>query len=192
MLDDSTHREQIRLVGSGATSISSDAYGNITISSTNTNTNTYVTQNTTTTTEYRPFLLGYNTASITGNFANTTNLSYYANTLRVQPSTGNIKANGDITAARMFQNSDIRLKQNISGINTSNIDNVNLVEFNWKKDNKKDYGVIAQNLEEYYPELVNTDNSGMKTVNYDSLYAIKIKRLEERIKELEDKLWQMN
>lgn len=38
--DNSTYRSQIRLVGGGATSISSDANGNITISSTDTNTNT--------------------------------------------------------------------------------------------------------------------------------------------------------
>ncbi len=38
--DDNTYRNQIRLVGSGATTISSDANGNITISSTDTNTNT--------------------------------------------------------------------------------------------------------------------------------------------------------
>lgn len=40
--DDNTYRNQIRLVGSGATSVSSDASGNITISSTNTDTH-YVT-----------------------------------------------------------------------------------------------------------------------------------------------------
>lgn len=38
--DDSTYRSQVRLVGGGATTISSDASGNITISSTDTNTNT--------------------------------------------------------------------------------------------------------------------------------------------------------
>ena len=38
--DDNTYRNQIRIVGSGATSVSSDASGNITISSTDTNTNT--------------------------------------------------------------------------------------------------------------------------------------------------------
>ena len=38
--DNSTHRAQIRLVGGGATTVTSDANGNITISSTDTNTNT--------------------------------------------------------------------------------------------------------------------------------------------------------
>lgn len=41
--DDSTHRSQIRLVGSGATTVKSDASGNITISSTDTDTNTTYT-----------------------------------------------------------------------------------------------------------------------------------------------------
>lgn len=41
--DDSTHRAQIRLVGSGATIVKSDANGNVTISSTNTDTKVYNT-----------------------------------------------------------------------------------------------------------------------------------------------------
>ena len=99
---------------------------------------------------------------------------------------------GSITATKMFRSSDIRLKDNICPVDTSKIDDIKLIEFNWKSDNKKDYGVIAQDLEVYYPELVNTDDTGMKSVNYESLYAIKIARLEERIKELEDKLWLKN
>jgi hypothetical protein len=42
VIDDNTYRSQIKLVGSGATTVSSDASGNITISSTDTNT-TYST-----------------------------------------------------------------------------------------------------------------------------------------------------
>ncbi len=38
--DNSTYRSQVRLIGSGATTVTSDANGNITISSTDTNTNT--------------------------------------------------------------------------------------------------------------------------------------------------------
>ena len=41
--DDSTHRSQIRLVGSGVTTVTSDGSGNITISSTDTDTNTTYT-----------------------------------------------------------------------------------------------------------------------------------------------------
>ena len=41
--DNSTHRAQIRLVGSGATIVKSDANGNVTISSTNTDTKVYNT-----------------------------------------------------------------------------------------------------------------------------------------------------
>ena len=106
--------------------------------------------------------------------------------------TGNLTISGTLTANALFKSSDVRLKELIQPINTSNIDNIDLIEFNWKSDNKKDYGVIAQDLEVYYPELVNTDDTGIKSVNYESLYAIKISRLEERIKELEDKLCQKN
>ena len=189
VVDNESYREQFNLIGGTNVTITSDASKNITINSSYTDTNTYVTQNVTTMSEYRPFLLGYNTATISGNFANITSSSFYANTLRVQPSTGNIITSGTITASKMFKSSDRSLKEKIGKINLSNIDKINLIEFNWKSDNKKDYGVIAQDLEVYYPELVNTDDNGMKTVNYESLYAVKIARLEERIKELEGKLW---
>ena len=105
---------------------------------------------------------------------------------------GNLTITGTLTANALFKDSDVRLKELIQPINASNIDNIDLIEFNWKDSGKKDYGVKAQDVEAYYPELVNTDDTGIKSVNYESLYAIKIARLEERIKELEDKLCQKN
>ena len=91
--------------GSAAKTIDIKAGSNVsitkaenTVTINSTNTNTYVTQNTTTTTAYRPFLLGYDTTTILGNFENITSSSFYANTLRVQPSTGNIISSGTITA----------------------------------------------------------------------------------------------
>lgn len=55
--DDNTYRNQIRLVGGGATTVTSDANGNITISSTDTNTNTKNTAGSTNTTS-KIFLIG--------------------------------------------------------------------------------------------------------------------------------------
>ena len=94
---------------------------------------------------------------------------------------------GNVLATGFYESSDIQLKTNIQPINFTN--NIELVSFNWKKDGSKSYGVIAQQVEEHYPELVSTDEStGYKSVNYDAVLIIKCAQLENRIKQLEKEL----
>ena len=64
------------------------------------------------------------------------------------------------------------------------------VEFNWKETNKKSSGVIAQQLESILPHLVETNDLGLKSVNYSGIigYLIEsVKELSERVIELEGK-----
>lgn len=94
---------------------------------------------------------------------------------------------GNILATGFYEESDVQLKTNIQPIDFTN--NIELVSFNWKKDGSKSYGVIAQQVEQYYPELVSTDEStGYKSVNYDAVLIIKCAQLENRIKQLEKEL----
>lgn len=94
---------------------------------------------------------------------------------------------GNVLATGFYEESDIQLKTNIQPIDFTN--NIELVSFNWKKDGSKSYGVIAQQVEQYYPELVSTDEStGYKSVNYDAVLIIKCAQLENRIKQLEKEL----
>lgn len=94
---------------------------------------------------------------------------------------------GNVLATGFYRSSDIQLKTNIQPIDFTN--NIELVSFNWKKDGSKSYGVIAQQVEQYYPELVSTDKStGYKSVNYDAVLIIKCAQLENRIKQLEKEL----
>ena len=56
--------------------------------------------------------------------------------------------------------------------------------------NGKDYGVIAQEIEEILPELVTTKENGYKAVKYDKLVSLLIegiKELSSEIKELKEK-----
>lgn len=100
---------------------------------------------------------------------------------------GSITASSSIYALSFYENSDINLKTNIQPLDFTN--NIELVSFNWKKDGSKSYGVIAQQVEQYYPELVSTDEStGYKSVNYDAVLIIKCAQLENRIKQLEKEL----
>ena len=88
-------------------------------------------------------------------------------------------------------NSDIRLKKNISTLDSSldKISRVRGVRFDSTKEETsqknagKHIGVIAQELEKEYPELVVGDEeTGYKAVAYDKLTAVLI----EAVKELKD------
>jgi len=58
------------------------------------------------------------------------------------------------------------------------------VEFIWKDNNEKSSGVIGQELEKVLPHLVQTNDDGIKSVNYSGIIAYLI----QAIKELEAKI----
>jgi hypothetical protein len=111
----------------------------------------------------------------------------------------------------LTQNSDERLKENITGISNSlnSLVHLNGYHYNWKdagRDSGLQTGLLAQEVEKVFPELVSENNDGMKGVNYIGiipylLEAVKelkaeneqlkleqqnsIRQLEERIQQLE-------
>ena len=93
-----------------------------------------------------------------------------------------------LTAPNFILSSDVRLKENIQPINNDLLD-INYKTFNLKTDETQvRYGVIAQEIEEKYPEFVNEDEMGYKTVNYIDLLVKEVSYLKNKVKELEDKL----
>ena len=60
-----------------------------------------------------------------------------------------------------------------------------MVEFDRTDREHHGYGVIAQELEEVYPEMIHIDEDGFKSVNYDELAMVKIKYLEDKVARLE-------
>lgn len=93
---------------------------------------------------------------------------------------GSVSANGGF-----FDTSDARVKTNVVEIDASKADAVRLVEFDRTDKKHHGYGVIAQELEKVYPEMVNTDDEGFKSVNYNELAMVKIKYLEDKVARLE-------
>jgi hypothetical protein len=93
-------------------------------------------------------------------------------------STGNLVVPGTVTAS-----SDISLKTNINPIENAleKVLKLRGVEFNYKEQGTRSIGVIAQEIEEVFPELVYGDE--VKSVAYQNLVAVLI----EAIKELYDK-----
>ena len=76
--------------------------------------------------------------------------------------------------------SDLRLKKDIEALENplKKILNLQGIYFKWKKDQhsqnaspSRHIGLIAQNVEKQFPELVLTDNNGMKSVNYAAMVA---------------------
>lgn len=101
-------------------------------------------------------------------------------------SSSSISAAGSISAAEgFFDTSDARVKANVKEIDASDADKVKLVEFDRTDKEHHGYGVIAQELEKVYPEMVNTDDEGFKSVNYNELAMVKIKYLEDKVARLE-------
>lgn len=100
---------------------------------------------------------------------------------------GNITTqSGSISSSGgFFDTSDARVKANVKEIDASGADKVKLVEFDRTDKEHHGYGVIAQELEKVYPEMVNTDDEGFKSVNYNELAMVKIKYLEDKVARLE-------
>ena len=93
-------------------------------------------------------------------------------------------SNGVRSSYGFYDTSDIRLKSNIQDIELK--DKINLYEFD--KQGKHSYGVIAQEVEQLYPSVVSTDENGYKTVNYNEVLSIKCAELEAENKELKARL----
>jgi len=106
---------------------------------------------------------------------------------------GDFVATGSASATAFYQTSDERKKTSISLINLFKLLNAKDIRFKQFKliSDKTEtlrYGVIAQEIEDQFPELVQTNDKDEKTVDYTSLFALKIAALEGRIAILEAKL----
>lgn len=100
-------------------------------------------------------------------------------------------ANDLYVTGSIFNTSDLKLKDNIESINidkTNELFNLNPVSFTFKSDTKKKihYGLIAQEIEEIYPELVGNNNLGHKTVNYTEIIPLILSKMKIMQKEMDD------
>jgi len=94
---------------------------------------------------------------------------------------GNLRVSEDVIA---FAISDERVKDNVKPIEHALdlIDKITGVSFDWKPESGHsghDYGVIAQEVEKIFPELVTTRDSGYKAVKYEKLVPLLIQAIKE-------------
>ena len=97
---------------------------------------------------------------------------------------GDLTVTGDIDAQ-----SDVRVKTNITTIDNAldKVSRLRGVYFERIADpGPRKVGVIAQEVEEVVPELVNTDNQGMKSVSYGNITGLLIEAVKELKEEFDE------
>lgn len=102
---------------------------------------------------------------------------------------GNGQATGgfaEVHASGFFKESDVRLKSNIAPLNHTldQICNIPTVEFDMH--DKHQIGTVAQDLENNFAEIVNTDSDGIKSVDYCMLGVVAIEGIKLLKQEVED------
>lgn len=92
----------------------------------------------------------------------------------------------EVHASGFFKESDIRLKSNIVPLNHTldQICNIPTVEFDMH--DKHQIGTVAQDLENNFAEIVNTDSDGMKSVDYCMLGVVAVEGIKLLKQEIED------
>ena len=109
---------------------------------------------------------------------------------------GNITSDGNVTASEIIgdtitQSSDKNLKQNIINLDSNEslkkILDINTYKYEFISNPQKTrYGVIAQELETKYPELVNKDINNKLSVNYTDMFVFLIGSIHEQQKMIEN------
>ena len=106
---------------------------------------------------------------------------------------GNATFSGTVTANGVLLTSDRRLKTNIQQLSPDVFEKLALIQgvtFNWNdktRDQAQQVGVIAQDVQKAYPQLVTADASGSLAVNYAGLTAPLIEAVKQ-LKAQNDKL----
>jgi hypothetical protein len=90
--------------------------------------------------------------------------------------------------------SDERLKDNIKSLNDNDLFTLNPIIFSYKNDatQKKHFGLLAQDVEKIYPELVEPSHTGYKSINYQEFIPIMLsnmKKMQNEIDELKEKVF---
>ena len=100
---------------------------------------------------------------------------------------GDGRVNGTFTCVTLVQTSQRDQKKDIADIDKTKATRIPFKEYKYKSSidgsERKRYGVVAEDIENDYPELVHTGADGVKGINYIDLL---VKRVAELEKELED------
>lgn len=124
--------------------------------------------------------------------ATTVNIAGTSTTTSIGASSGTTTINNDLSVSGNFYNpSDKRLKANIETLTNvlSKLEQIRGVQFEYKDKEKYTagvkIGVIAQEINRVYPELVTTGKDGYLKVDYTQLTGILIQAVKEQQRQIE-------
>lgn len=130
-----------------------------------------------------PAFIGMRTDNEVGFYGQTGTFGwrFYVNT-----ADGNAWLQGNLTQA-----SDARLKKDISLLQNSlqKIIQLNGYHYHWQnepRDNKLQTGVLAQEVQKLFPELVSANKEGILAVNYSGLIPVMIESIKEQQKQIDE------
>ncbi len=88
-----------------------------------------------------------------------------------------------------FQTSDARKKDVRGELDIEKcyemLDKCQEVLYTLKNDDKEQIGMIAQEVEEFFPEIISTDKEGYKSIDYSKLTVICLRILKDLVKKIE-------
>ena len=138
------------------------------------------------------FVSGTVSGSFVGNGSGLTGVGGFPHTGSADIS-GTLLVTGSAFVTSLTETSALRYKKYVKDLN-SEMDNVyqlRPVHFRWRDDNRKDYGLIAEEVEKIYPDLVTKgDNGDALGISYTKLTALLVKTIQEltdRVEKLENK-----
>ena len=111
----------------------------------------------------------------------------------VTPST-TLEVVGTITCTTLVETSSVATKTNVKKLNsqTAKLSKLVPVSFNYKNNNKRSLGLIAEEVANVYPELVEYDKGQPLGVNYSKLTAVLISAVNELAAEVAELKKQLN
>jgi hypothetical protein len=95
---------------------------------------------------------------------------------------------GTVNAANFNTTSDATLKTNVETL-TGSLDAVKAlrgVSFDWIDSGNSEVGVIAQEVEEVIPDVVSTNDQGIKSVKYGNLVGVLIEAIKEQQAQIDE------
>jgi hypothetical protein len=118
-----------------------------------------------------------------GNVAATAIKMYNDGSIRFKAQDTTETSYKSIFALDVNSTSDIRFKENINTIENSleKLLTLNGVSFTWKNTGKSSLGLIAQEVEKVFPEIIHSDGEDdSKTLNYSGMIGVLVEAINEQ------------
>ena len=119
---------------------------------------------------------------------------YYDNSKKLETTSSGVTVTGDVSATNFNSTSDATLKTNVETL-TGSLDAVKSlrgVSFDWLENGGSEIGVIAQEVEDVLPDVVNTNEDGIKSVKYGNIVAVLIEAMKEQQAQIDELKSQLN